>query len=258
MLTALSVNTGGLGRFGNQCFTIAGVIGIAIKSGQPYGFPEWINQDNKNFGDKADNLNQYFVNPLPTIVTGVPFNHYGYFWGYRDINLPTGSWNIDAHMQSDKFTKHCMPVIREQFRMKDEPKQNDYVAIHYRAGDYTEGEDGHHPRCSKEYYEKAMALFPDGKFLVFTDDYDSWFSFGIKGNFFKPHIDNSNGRYIEDFRYMKRCRHFITANSSFSSFAALLGEHPDKIIIQPSRWFGKSMPPEFDTKDLYHEGAIII
>lgn len=255
MITALSVNTGGLGRFGNQCFTIAGVIGIATKSGQPYGFPEWINQDNKNFGGEADNLNKYFVNPLPPVVTEVPFQHYGYFWGYRDINLPTGSWNIDAHMQSDKFTKHCMPVIREQFRMKDEPEQNDYVAIHYRAGDYTEGEDGHHPRCSKEYYKKAMALFPEGTvFLVFTDNKVE----AIKVLGLLPSTIIPNNTYIEDFKLMKRCKHFITANSSFSSFAALLGEHPDKIVIQPSRWFGKSMPPEFDTKDLYHEGAIII
>lgn len=256
MITALSVNTGGLGRFGNQCFTIAGVIGIAIKSGQPYGFPEWINQDNKIFGDSADTMSQYFVNNLPS-SDGVNFQEYGYFWGYKDIYLPTGSWNINSHMQSDKFTKHCMPVIREQFRMKDEPEQNDYVAIHYRAGDYTEGEDGHHPRCSKEYYKKAMALFPEGtEFALFSDNIEYFIEMmNAKGNYI---FAFAKGNYIEDFKLMKRCKHFITANSSFSSFAALLGEHPDKIVVQPSRWFGKSMPPEFDTKDLYHEGAIII
>lgn len=256
MITALSVNRGGLGRFGNQCFTIAGVIGIAIKSGQPYGFPKWINRDNEMFGGMADDMNDYFVNPLPS-SDGISFQDYGYFWGYRDINLPTGSWNIDAHMQSDKFTRHCMGVIREQFRMKDEPEQNDYVAIHYRAGDYIDNPKAQHPRCSREYYENAMFQFPEGtKFLVFSDDIAAAYSmlkfYGSNLEFY----DRPN--YIEAFKLMKRCKHFITANSSYSSFAALLADHQEKKVIQPARWFGSQMPAEFDTKDLYHENAIII
>jgi hypothetical protein len=58
---------------------------------------------------------------------------------------------------------------------------------------------------------------------------------------------------------MKRCKSFITANSSFSFMAALLGDHPDKKIIMPSRWFGPQMPAMgFTTDDIYPEGAIVI
>ena len=257
MLTAKSVNTGGLGRFGNQLFTIAGVIGIAVRSGQSYGFPKWINQDNAIFGLPVQEMDQFFVNPLPQWVD-VPFQDYGYFWGYRDIVLPSGNWNIDAHMQSDKFFLHCIDRIREQFRMKDEPEQNDCVAIHYRAGDYIDDPTAQHPRCSREYYDQAMNLFPKGtKFKIFSDDIvAASMLLGIESEYY-PSI-RANTNYIEDFRLMKRCKSFITANSSFSSMAAILGEHPEKKVIMPRRWFGSQMPAEFGTEDIYHQNAIVI
>lgn len=252
MITAKSIGTGGLGRFGNQLFTIAGCIGIAIKSGQSYGFPKWKNFDNAIFGDDVTDFSGVFVNDLP-LAPDIPFQDYGYFWGYRDVFLPTGSWSIDAHMQSYKFFSHCIDHIREVFRMRDEPEQSDCVAIHYRAGDYIDDPTAQHPRCSKEYYETAMLEFPaDTKFLVFTDGKQDWLNkMGNKFYF-------ADGNYLEDFRLMKRCKSFICANSSFSFMAALIGQHPDKKIIMPSRWFGSSMPPEFDTKDIYPQGAIII
>jgi hypothetical protein len=40
--------------------------------------------------------------------------------------------------------------------------------------------------------------------------------------------------------------------------AAILGEHPENKIICPKRWFGSQMPAEFNTDDIYPEGAIII
>lgn len=237
---------------GNQMFTIAGVVGIAIKSGQPWGFPRWVTHDNKLFGQEPDDIQSHLVNELPS-SDGLTFQDYGYWWGYRDIVLPNGNWSIDAHMQSYQFFSRCIDTIREVFRFKDEPEQNDYVAIHYRAGDYIDDPNAQHPRCSKEYYEKAMAEFPDGtKFMLFSDDNEAYLKFG------DTVIQPEGNTYIEDFKLMKRCKHFICANSSFSFMAALLGEHPDKKIVMPSRWFGSSMPPEFTTTDIYPEGAIII
>lgn len=258
MLTALSINTGGLGRFGNSCFTIAGVIGIARKSGQPYGFPEWVIKDNANFGQQVDNINEYLVQPLPPAAP-VPYMNYGYFWGWRDINLPQGNWSIDAHMQSFRFFSHCIPEVRRVLTFKNEPPQNECVAIHYRGGDYTEGSEGHHPRCTKEYYEAAMRLFPVGtEFHLFTDSTeDAMKLFLPMSNDFIITIHTSP-HYVEDFKHMKRCKSFITANSSFSLMAAILGEHPEKVIVCPRQWFGKSMPPEFGTEDIYPENTIII
>lgn len=256
MLTSLAINRGGLGRFGNNCFTIAGVIGTAVKNNQPYAFLPWITKDNEIFGEKPDNINDYLQTPLPALASAAGFRDLGYFWGYLDLRLSSGNWNIDAHMQSEKFFHFCMPLIRETFRFKDEPEQNNWVAIHYRAGDYINDSNAYHPRCSKEYYEKAMALFPAGTvFNLFSDNPTEWYQ--MMGDKARLTFFSTDTHYLDDFKLMKRCKHFITANSSFSLFAAILGEHPEKKIVAPKRWFG-SQANGMPTDDIYPEGAIII
>lgn len=252
MITALSIGRGGLGRFGNQIFTIAGCIGIAVRSWQSYAFPLWVNHDAKDiFGTHEDvNIYQHLVNELP-LVPDIPFQEYGYFWGYRDVQLLTGSWTIDAHMQSEKYFKHCIQLIRQVFTFKGEPEQNDYCAIHYRAGDYGASLTDYHPRQPKEYYERAVSQFStDQKFLVFTDDQAA--AREMFGNFdFAPGIE-----YLEDFKLMKKCKSFIGSNSSFPLMAAILADHPDKKMVFPELWFGPDAG--LDTRDIYPEGSIVL
>lgn len=240
MLTARAISTGGLGRFGNNCFTIASTIGIAVKNNQPFGFDPWRTVDNALFGQPIDNMVDYFVNPLPQLPEGLTFQDVPYHWSWRDYNIPDGNWNICSHLQDPRYFEHCMPLIRHYFRMKDEPEQNECVAIHYRAGDYIADPAAYHPRCSKDYYEHAVRQFPEGtKFYLFSDakysELQSIFPMEIMDD---TRIHHKS--YLEDFAMMKRCKSFITANSSFSYFAALLGEHPDKKIIMPRRWFGEA------------------
>lgn len=254
MITATSIGTGGLGRFGNQMFTIAGVIGIAIKSGQPFGFPKWRNYDNALFGGTVDDFSEFFENHLPS-SDGLQFNEYGYFWGYRDIHLPMGNWSINAHLQSGKFFEHCLDTVRHYFRMKDEKKRGDgYVAVHYRAGDYIDDVRAYHPRQQKEYYEKAMSFFPSWTtFVVFTDDQDE--AFKIFGH--KVQYRSKECTYIDDFRDMKGFKSFIIANSSFSAMAAHLGEHPEKKVVAPKLWFGEQANG-MDASDIYNKDWIVI
>ena len=259
MITALSIGSGGLGRFGNQLFTIAGVIGSARKSGQPFAFPHWKNYDNAIFGDEVTDFETVFANPLPRIPENWSWQQYGYFWEFREVYLPNGNWTIDAHMQSVRFFDHCLDEIRHYFTFKDEYPQNDFVAIHYRAGDYIDHPEAYHPRCSAEYYDKAIREFPQGtNFLVFSDDMES-FKKSIEGYAFggyKFHL-LMGADYIADFKKMKSCKSFITANSSFSHMAALLGTHPEKKIVMPKRWFGTQAGGlNFDS--LYPPNAIVL
>jgi len=249
MVTSLSIGTGGLGRFGNQLFTIAGVIGIATKNGLDFGFPHWKNYDNALFGGEVTDFEKVFVNPLPRIPDGRQWQKIDYYWGYKDIQLSAGDWDIFAHLQSPKYFEHCMDEVRHYFRMKDEPEQNDYVAIHYRAGDYTEG--GYHPRQTTGYYLEAIKLMPaNSEYIVFTDDIEAAKQrVGLN-------CEYRSGDYLEDFKLMKRCKHFIIANSSFSAMAALLGEHPEKKVVAPKKWFGDFV--DLETKDIYHKDWIVI
>jgi hypothetical protein len=42
---------------------------------------------------------------------------------------------------------------------------------------------------------------------------------------------------IGDFEAMRRCRHFVIANSTFSWWAAWLGEREGSVVVAPRRWF---------------------
>lgn len=255
MLTAHSISHGGLGRFGNQCFTLAGTIGIATRNGQPYGFGPWRTVDNALFGDPVDDIEDYLVNPLPRVPEGLLFTDAGYHWEFRNYNVPTGNWNIQAHLQDPLYFIHCMDLIRETLRFKDEPEQNDYVAIHYRAGDYIDDPNAYHPRQSREYYEKAMALFPSKtKFILFSDNMDELID-RLPMRLDCQYIPAAHYHYLEDFKLMKRCHSFITSNSSFSLMAAILGEHPDKKMVCPRKWFGPTAGLKFDG---YPQGAVVI
>lgn len=254
MITCRSLYHGGLGRFGNTCWTLAGTIGIAAKNGQPFAFEGWRTADNALFGQPIDNMEDYFVNPLPKLEDDRRFTDIPYHWSYVNYNIPNGDWNICSHLQDTRYFKDYMPLIRHYFRMKDEPPQNDYVAIHYRAGDYIDDPNAYHPRCGRSYYVNAMSLFPAGtKFIIFSDDIKAAIEiFGVSG----MHAYQVDSTYLSDFAFMKRCKHFITANSSFSLMAAILGEHPEKKIICPARWFGAAANGlEFAG---YPENAIII
>jgi len=59
----------------------------------------------------------------------------------------------------------------------------------------------------------------------------------------------------EDLRLMAACRNFVIANSSFSWWAAWLGEHSSKRVVAPKRWFAAATN---DTRDLLPGGWLRI
>lgn len=228
------------GRLGNQFFQIAGTIGIARRNGFEFGFPAWKNHDHlERFNTSEDiDVQKYFENPLP-LFEGTILREQGIPWGYHDVNL-TQSTDIHGHFQSERYFAHCLDEVRHYLRMKDEPEQNEFIAVHYRAGDYG---GTYHPRMPLEYYQSAMAEFPGGEFLFFTDDIVE------TKRIFGDTIRIAGAGYLDDFRLMKRCRHFIIANSSYSAMAAVLGEAPDKRVIAPRPWFGPAAG--IDGEDIY-------
>lgn len=104
-----------------------------------------------------------------------------------------------------------------------------------------------------------MSLFPQGQqFVIFSDDQEEAYEITKDTNFTIGKSPFTN--YIDDFRFMKSCRHFITGNSSYSLMAAILGTAPDKKIVCPSNWFGPAWGSCYKdlSKDVYPENAIII
>jgi hypothetical protein len=62
--------------------------------------------------------------------------------------------------------------------------------------------------------------------------------------------------YINDFKLMKNCRHYIIGNSSFSLMAAILSNQANKKIVCPRLWFGPIA--NLSSLDMYPTNAIII
>jgi hypothetical protein len=233
MITCRSL--GRYGRFANQLYQIAGIIGIAKKSGQPYCFPLWRNYDHlERFGSTEDiDLFKHLVNPLPEYVD-IYYQERGIGWGYHDVTL-NGNWDLSGHFQSPKYFEHCIDEVREQLRFTNEPELNDYCAVHFRAGDYDPDPNAYHPRMSPEYYKDAIKLIPEGtRFMIFSDDLEA------AKEVFKGHnVEYSTAKdYIEDYKQMKACKHFIIANSSYSAFAATMANQDGKIVVAPKKWFG--------------------
>lgn len=252
-LTMLSI--GRYGRLANGMYQIAGILGIAKRNNLEPVFPKWINHDHRDrFGSSEDaELYKYFEHELPPIpdrVCWLPERPIQ--WGYWNIDLRPGNWNLSGHFQSPKYFANCVDTVQHYFRMKDEPPINGYVAIHIRLGDYDQGSDqGWHPRLGMSYYRPAMELFPNGEFLVFSDD------IGEAKRIFGSSVNYSEGQdYIQDFKLMKRCSHFIIGNSSYSAMAALLGEAPNKRVVAPRPWFGAAAG--IHAEDLYDTDWTVI
>ena len=249
---------GSYGRFANMLFQVAGVFGVARKNGLQPVFRPLVNLDHKErFGSTEDiDVWKYFKNPLPEIPDSIQWRDRPVEWGYNDVRLGPGNWNLSGHFQSFKYFAHCFDEVKWYLRMKDEYPPADYCAIHVRLGDY---DGSYHPRLDMNYYGPAMEKMPDGtKFRVYSDDIKSAMEMfpaefgGEKIQF----VTKSDG-YIDEFKSMKSCRHFIIGNSSYSAMAAILGEAKDKRVIAPAPWFGPKYT-NITGRDIYCDDWMVI
>ena len=171
----------------------------------------------------------------------------------REIIDLTGRWYLRGWWHHPEYFENLRPRLLEEFqpaasltRLDREiwSRINDVnaVCLHVRRGDYVS-----HPVYSKQlkvqsadYYNACLAemadRLEDPHIFVFSDD-PAWARENIRGDAPITFMDKNDGSsdYI-DLYLMSHCRHFITANSTFSWWAAWLGKNPDKIVIAPPIW----------------------
>lgn len=156
----------------------------------------------------------------------------------------------DIYLQDPKYFADFAGEIKSLYGQGVEPI--DMVSLHVRRGDYIHNQF-YVDHCETGYYDKAMAKFPDAKFLVFCADRQEgsndqsdmeW----CKQRFQGKQFEFSQGKNeIEDFNLMAGCKGHITANSSFSWWAAYVGGGK---TVTPERWFSDgeqriSLPEEW-------------
>jgi hypothetical protein len=241
---------GKYGRLGNQMFQYASIIGIAKKAGYDYCFPLDRTRLGEIFNVTAKNL----LYRLPNTRL-INYNLHKFEPNF--FNLPD-EIDYGGFFQSEKFFKHCEEFIRNEFTFKSNiekivqttVKKEPYVAIHVRRTDYLKLQDCH-PCPTLEWYSKAMEMFPDSKFMVFTDDKE-W----CLDNFDKTKcIISPFFKEEEDLYAMTQCVGHIIANSTFSWWGAWLAKSPK--VVAPKQWYGPGAgQPEWD--DVYCEGWIVL
>ena len=175
---------------------------------------------------------------------------------------------MEGYWQSYRYFADAADKIRQELTPRDpmEPGNAavaaeidavEAVSLHVRRGDYVTnaGAAPFHGLCSLDYYRAAVnhvrARVGAPHLFIFSDDHD-WARDNLRFDLPTTYVvANPPDRGFRDMQLMARCRHHITANSSFSWWGAWLNPRHDKIVVAPQAWFAD---PKIDTRDLIPQG----
>jgi len=171
-----------------------------------------------------------------------------------------GDYTLLGYFQCEKYFAELKDELKQRFVPKDalpefhrgmeslillQEARSVFVTI--RRTDYVN--NAFHGVLPMSYYREAADLIAskvlDPWFFVFSDD-PEWcaanfnlpYKWVLAGNFdrtVKPHL----GREDAELWLMRRCRHAIMANSSYSWWGTWLGRADEGgIVVAPKQWFG--------------------
>jgi len=168
----------------------------------------------------------------------------GFYADFLDIKDDTIVYGL---FQSYRYFIDCIDVIRIETCLA--PLTQDtlldvdpscHYAIHVRRSDYLSLHQ-FRMRDAERYYEEAIARVrqdvPEAKFLVFSDDPQWCSSQRVFQDSCLIYEDPSTSDGA-DLSIMSQCKGHIIANSSFSLWAALIHDSPEKLVIAPRVWIG--------------------
>jgi hypothetical protein len=160
-----------------------------------------------------------------------------------------GTLYMEGYWQSELYFKDVAEKIREDLvikppsdqlnvGMRDSIQKSNSVGIHLRWFD-KDGSVGEN-NVVNDYYSNAISAIqsaiPDPHFFVFSDDPAAAarrLDILPQNTTFIGH-NTTDGMAFADLWLMSQCKHNIIANSTFSWWAAWLGERSDKMIIAPN------------------------
>jgi hypothetical protein len=170
--------------------------------------------------------------------------------GCRGFNLSfiqLRDYNFDGYWQYYKYFINILPELKKEITIKDIYKTSEYmkfydkitscnsVSVHVRRGDYLTHK-GNFRDLPFEYYANAIKLV-EGDLFIFSDDLP-WCVQRFKKEVFNREITFVGLEDYQDLELMKFCKHNIITNSTFSWWAAMLNDNPDKKVICPVHWLG--------------------
>ena len=177
---------------------------------------------------------------------------------YTNFEIPEDRClRLDGYWQSWKYFVQINKEIPNYFDTLSEIERFSGVTIHVRGGDMLR-ETQHflfHGVLTKEYYEKALSLFPGKKIRVITDDVEYAQEIFHKKMGLQVEIVSSTNTVL-DFMQLRNSEHLIIANSTFSWWAAFVGS--SKSVIAPRAWFSPEGLEKNDISDLFPTQWILV
>jgi len=122
--------------------------------------------------------------------------------------------------------------------------RDERIALHIRRGDYQKT-NFYVDLTTNGYYDRALAMFPNQKFLLFCADRQpisndisdkKWCNDWLMSKSVNFEVWDGKDE-IDDFNAMAACKGMIIANSSFSTWAAFVNPNPDKKIVAPKEYY---------------------
>ena len=158
----------------------------------------------------------------------------------------------EGYFQNEKYFKDIKDTIKKEFTFPPIQKNDDFnntwlnkikacenpVFIHLRRGDYLNLQGW---TLTTEYYKKAIQYITEHinnpTFFIFGQNCEDYIKNEFKMDIPFEIIGETNSQKEEDWKdivLMMQCKHAIIANSTFSWWAAWLGNANKGIVIAPS------------------------
>jgi hypothetical protein len=232
-----------IGQLGNQLFEVATTSALAWDHGAEAYFPGFGPSANRPDGGYQHIFFRVKINPpsqeISSEWTAPPF---GYFpIQYQPKMKLSGYFQCEKYFSHyrDRLLKLFAPAptdllyIQTKYRwIIDHPNS---VSVHLR---YYYAEMPDNPvfvQYDREYYKKAMNLFPKNSLFVVTSDNMNFArqNIPVKG---RNVVFIENEPFYIDFFLQSLCKNNIIGNSTFSWWSAWLNKNPNKIVVRPKLW----------------------
>ena len=229
---------GEYGRLGNQLFQIASVYGMAKALGVPAVFPS-----RPNLEDAFQLTGITRGRPSPREPTRIHYVDHPTALTYPAGPL-TGVIDCRGYFQHQDYFRHAASDIRKAFQARPHMLRKvaplitpHTIGIHIRRGDYKDV-------LPLAYYRDAVAHIRASNdrsrttVLVCSDDIE-WCRRALT---LDPEWDvtwSPLTRDVDDLVALTQCPGLVMSNSTFSWWAAWLGDHPLGVVM-PWPWFGSA------------------
>jgi hypothetical protein len=249
---------GTYGHLGNQMFQYAALKGIAAHRNYEWAVPSKavFNASRSSiyecFALSSISENNLITNQSYSEVQETSYNFDKNFYDNCVDNI-----DLTGYFQSARYFENISDEIKKDFEFLHPLEisvPDDFASLHVRRTDYLNMQ-GYLPIVGEDYYSIAINAVPNNMpIIIFSDDIE-WCQ--QQKIFQDDRFIFSNQDAYSDMQLMSMARINITANSTFSWWAAWLNKNTDVIIITPRTWFGPLLSHQ-SIKDLIPKEWIII